>query len=56
MTSEKASEKTWHITAERSGGDKDEYFIQAATLHDAYRDFLDMVYPRSLEAVMIAEV
>ena len=55
MMSEKARERTWHITAERSGGNTDEYFIQAASLHDAYRDFTETIFPFNLAAIRISE-
>ena len=55
INSEKTA-RTWHITAERSSGNKDEYFIQAASLYEAFRHFTETIFPFSLEGIRISEV
>lgn len=56
MIHDEKKDKTWHITAERCGGSTDEYFIEAATLHEAFKHFTDTIFPFSLAGIRITEV
>ena len=56
MIHDEKKEKTWHITAERSGGSTDEYFITAASLHEAFTHFTETIFPFSLAGISITEV
>lgn len=56
MIHSEKKEKTWHITAERSGGVTDEYFIRAATLAEAFAHFTETIFPFSLAGIRITEV
>lgn len=48
--------RLWHFRVERQTGSTDEYYIQAADLYGAFKQFYEAFKPWNLVGLMIAEV
>lgn len=51
----KEKKKTWQITAIRQSGSRDEYFIKASDLYEAFRRFHDAYAMYNLAELRIRE-